>query len=80
MILFYQVDLVKNVGGKMEDAGGRGGVQLIYWCEACKIRDKAQPLPSHTFALLAITEWHGAERLLEKANAYTAGVMKKWEI
>lgn len=56
MILFYQVDLVKNVGGKMEGAGGKEGVQLIYLCEACKIRDKAQPLPPHTFALLAITE------------------------
>lgn len=64
----------------MEDAGEKGGMHSIYWCETCKIWDKTLPLPSHTFALLAITGWHGAERLLEKGNAYTAGVMKKWEV
>lgn len=64
----------------MEGAGGKGSMHLIYWCEACKIWDKALPLPSRTFALLAITEWQGAGRLLEKANAYTADVMKKSEV
>ena len=51
--------------------------------ESLWIRDKILPQTAHestTSTKFAITEWHGVERLLVRANAHTDGVMKKWEV
>ena len=51
--------------------------------ESLKIWDKTLPQTAHesiTTTKLAITEWHGVERLLVRANAYTGRVMKKCEV
>ena len=51
--------------------------------ESLKIWDKTLPQTAHesiTSMKLAITEWHGVERLLVRSNAYTGRVMKKCEV
>lgn len=51
--------------------------------EILKIWDKTLSGTAHesiTSTKFAITEWHGVERLLVRANAYTGGVMKKCEV
>lgn len=84
-ILWRLFHLVKRIWqkGKMSLFGDYWELFNITDAESLKIWDKTLPGTAHesiTSMKFAITEWHGVERLLVRANAYTGGVMKKCEV